>query len=324
MTRLLLSTVIGALAATLSVAAQSADDRELMQYRLTPEVLAKAEAVASAFSANVGKDPRMKRRFEAQQEIAVLEDKDTLTQAEQARFDALQEIVGDDAIDLGINGGSLSEISAQLQKLPAMAAALTSAGMAPRDMAKFVVTAVQAAMIGGLQGRGIPIPPGACRRQHQVRHGESGGCRADQQTARRPLSASLQRMVSMRKQPLQHRADPFRPRQLAVRRAFVLGVMQVDAVDESQSHQRRFQRAAHRRDRGVLPRCPCRPTTRDCGLDRACRTVFRIAFRSHHTDGDSAATRPNTAGCVNARCSDTSPPSEEPAMPVLSRSVRVR
>ena len=161
MTRLLLSTVIVALAATLSVAAQSADDRELMQYWLTPDVLSKAEAVAKAFSASIEKDPRMKRRFDAQKEIAVLEDKDTLTQAEQARLDALQEIVGDEPIDLGINGGSLSEISAQLQKLPSMAAALTSAGMAPRDMAKFVVTAVQAAMIGGLQGRGMPIPPGA-------------------------------------------------------------------------------------------------------------------------------------------------------------------
>ena len=42
-----------------------------------------------------------------------------------------------------------------------MAAALATAGMAPRDMAKFIVTAVQAAMVGGLQGRGIPVPPGA-------------------------------------------------------------------------------------------------------------------------------------------------------------------
>ena len=160
MRRLLLSAVFAAFAVTLNVVAQSADDRELMQYRLTPEVLTKAEAVASAFSANVARDPRMKRRFDAQKEIAVLEDKDTLTEAEQARLDALQEIVGDDPIDLGINGGSLSEISAQLQKIAPMAAALTSAGMAPRDMAKFVVTAVQAAMIGGLQGRGIPIPAG--------------------------------------------------------------------------------------------------------------------------------------------------------------------
>ena len=159
MRRLLLSAVFAAFAVTLNVVAQSADDRELMQYRLTPEVLAKAEAVANAFTANVAKDPRMKRRFDAQKEIAVLEDKDTLTQAEQARLDALQEIVGDESIDLGINGGSLSEMSSQLQKVPPMAAALTTAGMLPRDMAKFIVTAVQAAMIGGLQGR-IQAPPG--------------------------------------------------------------------------------------------------------------------------------------------------------------------
>ena len=106
----------------------------------------------------------MKRRFEAQQEIAVLEDKDTL---------------------------SLSEISAQLQKLAPMAAALTSAVIAHFDMAKFVVTAVQAAMIGGLQGRGIPIPPGAAGDNIRFIHGESGGYRADQQTARRPLTVTV-------------------------------------------------------------------------------------------------------------------------------------
>ena len=44
-----------------------------------------------------------------------------------------------------------------------MAAALKTAGMPPRDMAKFV-TAVPAAMIGGLQGSGMPVPPGAAGR----------------------------------------------------------------------------------------------------------------------------------------------------------------
>jgi hypothetical protein len=158
MTRLCISITIAAMTVTLGASSQSADDRELMQYRLTPEVLAKAEAVAAAFSANIAKDPQMKRRFDAQRELAALEDKDTLTAAEQARIDALQEIIGDEPIDLGINGGSLSEMSSQLQKVPAMSAALSSAGMPPRDMAKFIVTAVQAAMIGGLQG--MPIPPG--------------------------------------------------------------------------------------------------------------------------------------------------------------------
>jgi hypothetical protein len=138
--------------------AQSADDRELMQYRLTPEILTKVEAVAKAFDANVAKDPKMKRRLEAKRELDALDAKDTLTPAEQKRAHELSQIVGDEELDLGINGGSLSEMSAQLMKVPPMAAALKSAGMPAREMAKFIVTAVQAAMIGGLGGA---APPGA-------------------------------------------------------------------------------------------------------------------------------------------------------------------
>ena len=114
--------------------------------------------MAKAFDANMAKDPRMKRLFDAQRELAVLQDKDSLTPAEQKHLDDLSAIVGDDGIDLGINGRSLSEISAQLMKVPAMAAALKTAGMPAREMAKFVVSAVQAAMIGGL---GMAPPPGA-------------------------------------------------------------------------------------------------------------------------------------------------------------------
>lgn len=150
---------VGVLAASLEAGGQSADDRELMQYRLTPAVLTQVEAVATAFDANLARNPAMKRKLDAQREIAVLEAKDDLTEAEQKRLDDLQAVVGSDPIDLGINGGSLSEMSAQLAKVPAMAAALKSAGMAPRDMAKFIVTAVQVAMIGGLQSSGLPVPP---------------------------------------------------------------------------------------------------------------------------------------------------------------------
>jgi len=155
MTWLIVLAMTGALT---SAAPQSADDRELLQFRLTNEILAKAEAVAKAFDANVQKDPKMKRRLDAQREIVALDKKDNLTPAEEKRLEELTAIVGDEPVDLGINGGSLSEISAQLTKIPAMAAALKSAGMPARDMAKFVVTAVQAAMIGGLGGA---APPGA-------------------------------------------------------------------------------------------------------------------------------------------------------------------
>lgn len=152
--------VLGLLTVSVGAAGQSADDKELMQFRLTPEMLTKAEAVATAFAANAERDPAMKRKLEAQREIARLEAKDDLTEAEQKRLEDLQAAAGD-GVDLGINGGSLTEMSAQLSKVPAMAAAMKSAGMAPRDMAKFIVTAVQTAMIADLQKQGMPVPPGA-------------------------------------------------------------------------------------------------------------------------------------------------------------------
>src|SRR5688572_25752795 len=101
-------------ALTTSPYAQSADDKELMQYRLTAEVLQKAEAVAKAFDANVAKDPKMKRRLKAQRELDALDAKDSLTAEERKRAHELTTIIGDEPMDLGIDGGSLSQMSAQL------------------------------------------------------------------------------------------------------------------------------------------------------------------------------------------------------------------
>lgn len=154
MTWLLSLAIVGALA---TPGAQTADDRELSQFRLTTEVLNKAEAVAKAFDANLAKDPRMKRRMDAQREIATLEKKGDLSDAEEDRLSELQDIVGDEPI-IDINSESLSTMTAGLQKQPAMAAALKSAGMLPRDFAKFVVTAIQAAMISGT-GMAAPAGP---------------------------------------------------------------------------------------------------------------------------------------------------------------------
>lgn len=151
-------TMVGALTTSLHAQGVSGDERELQQYRLTAEVLTKVEAVAKAFDANVAKDPKMKRRLDAQRELDALDAKDDLTPEERKRAHELTTIIGDESLDFGIDGGSLSQVSAQLMKIPPMAAALKSVGMPARDMAKFVVTAIQAAMIGGLGGS---VPPGA-------------------------------------------------------------------------------------------------------------------------------------------------------------------
>ena len=140
----------------LGVQAQSADDKELLQYRLTPEVLSKVDALAKAYAANLAKDPAVKRRLDARREIAALEKKDELTEAEEKRLQQLEVIVGDQGMDPGIDGGSLTQIAAQFGKIPAMAAALKSTGVLPRDLAKFTVTATQAALVVGLGAKNLP------------------------------------------------------------------------------------------------------------------------------------------------------------------------
>lgn len=155
MSVLVLVVLSGALAASVP---QSADDRELAQYRLTTEILAKVEAVAKAFEANLAKTPKAKKLLDAQRELAELDKKETLTPAEQKRAYELQSILDDEPEAPGIEGGSLSEISAQLMRIPAMAAALKSAGMPAREMAKYTVTVIQAAMA---DATGQAVPPGA-------------------------------------------------------------------------------------------------------------------------------------------------------------------
>ena len=61
-------------------------------------------------------------------------------------------------------------------------------------------------------------------------------------------------------QPLQHRTDACRPGEFAVRGAFVLGVVQVDALDEAGPDQRRLQQPRIVQAPAALRRCPCRPT----------------------------------------------------------------
>lgn len=132
---------------------QSADEREVLQYRLTSEALAKVEAVAKAFEANVSKDPKVKKRLDAKRELDALDAKDTLTPAEQKRADELSRIVEEgESDDPGIDAGSLSEMSARLMKNPPMAAALKSVGMPARDMVKFMLAALQAAMADAMGG----------------------------------------------------------------------------------------------------------------------------------------------------------------------------
>ena len=96
--------------------------------------------------------------------------------------------------------------------------------------------------------------------------------------------------------------------------------MQIDAFNESQSDQRRLQQPRVIKTAAAFG---------GAHVDPHARLRFRSRFANRLQDrlaippdrwrqrGDAAEHR----RVIEARCSETSPPSDEPAMPVLSRSV---
>ena len=100
-------------------------------------------------------------------EIAALGKKDDLTEADQQRLEKLRadkeslENSADNVLNMG-NADSLDEMEAQIQKAPLMANALQSAGMPPREYAKFMMAIIQASMVAGFKKAGMmkELPPG--------------------------------------------------------------------------------------------------------------------------------------------------------------------
>jgi hypothetical protein len=146
-----------------SLAAQSqvdADTKELQSYRLTRENMKQFVTVTRNMVAAAKADPRYQQLAKLQAEIDALESKEEPTDADHERLEKLTaelEAAEDKMPNAGLNMSqhkTLSEMEAALRKEPLMMNALTSAGMAPRDYAKFVLAFFQAAMLHGMQKSG--------------------------------------------------------------------------------------------------------------------------------------------------------------------------
>lgn len=137
-----------------------ADKKEIQTYRLTMESLNQFAAVTRNMVTAMKADPRFGQVMKLRAEQERLQTKDELTEAEEQRIEKLDEEI--DALesalpDLAMNASeakTLSEMEAALRKEPIMAKALGSAGMSPRDYAKFTLAFFQAAMVHGMQKAG--------------------------------------------------------------------------------------------------------------------------------------------------------------------------
>jgi hypothetical protein len=150
--------VVFALVAGVHVAAaQDADAKELLAYRLTKENLDRYAATMKALFVEVKKDPRFAEMGKIQAEIERISDKDELTAADEKRLDELEARLEklEEATDLAINERSLSGMEARIRTDPALSAAVKAGGMAPRDYAKFTIVLFQASMVVGMQRAGL-------------------------------------------------------------------------------------------------------------------------------------------------------------------------
>ena len=143
------------------------DLKEVASYRLTVETLKKVQTATRSIIEELKKDPHFQKLQAVEREIAALGKKDDLTEADQQRLEKLRadkeslENSADNVLNMG-NADSLDEMEAQIQKAPLIANALQSAGMPPREYAKFMMAIIQASMVAGFKKAGMmkELPPG--------------------------------------------------------------------------------------------------------------------------------------------------------------------
>ena len=171
----IVSVVLSLLVSASPVLAQSnADEKELASYTLTMATLNKVVAATRAMSKEMLNDPKFQQLKKFDDQIAALEkeldaltEKDELGKAEEARLESLdaqlekareakdqaEEAMSACAPNMS-NAQSLDDMERGIAAIAPMARALKSAGLAPREYAKFTMAMLQAGMIHGFsQGK---------------------------------------------------------------------------------------------------------------------------------------------------------------------------
>ncbi len=138
--------------------APDADTREVVAYPLTAPALEKVAAAHRQLAAAMKADPRVVRLQRLRAEKKQLEAKDEPSEAEAARLEELEAEIeaAEESLPSPLDGASsLSDLEANIRKEPLLAAALKTAGLAPREYGTFMLALLQASMIHGLQKSGV-------------------------------------------------------------------------------------------------------------------------------------------------------------------------
>ena len=146
----------------------SADEKAIAAYRLTMPTVKKAMAVTESFVAELAKDPKVQEMQKLKAQIKSLDEKEELTEAQQAELEKLRE--REEALEQEMdravgfsNNQTLADMEAAMTKEPAAMRALAREGLTPREYALCMMTLLQASMVEGFsQGKAdlSKLPPG--------------------------------------------------------------------------------------------------------------------------------------------------------------------
>lgn len=154
--RFALTTLLVAIApahARAQASSSAADTREVLAYRLTMPKLNQFNQVMADLQRQQAADPAHQRLQAKKRELAALNEKDELSDAEQARMERLEEEIaaaeeaeeGPDEADQ-----SLAGMARRMERDPRVAGALRRANLAPREAATMQIALLQAVLVAGL------------------------------------------------------------------------------------------------------------------------------------------------------------------------------
>jgi septal ring factor EnvC (AmiA/AmiB activator) len=148
----------------------TADEKVLATYRLTMPNIKKVFTALESMVQEMTKDPKFQEQQKLKGQIKALQDKDELTDAQQAELEKLQERA--EALEEEIdkmqeasgtsNMHTLDQMEASIKKQPFAMRALNAQGLTPREYALTLMALLQASMADGfLQGQDLSkLPPG--------------------------------------------------------------------------------------------------------------------------------------------------------------------
>ena len=133
------------------------DAKELAAYQLTLPVMQKVVVATKNLATAVKNDPRFKQQAAVKAEIKKLEAKEEPTEADTARLEKLQADLErmEDSILPDAQTQTLTQMDAAMRKEPLVANALASAGLTPREYAKFLFAFMSAGAVAGMLEQGV-------------------------------------------------------------------------------------------------------------------------------------------------------------------------